>query len=76
MQIAANKDSKERKAAEIPQPESIRSDGRSSWSCNDGVEDHSPFETCPGRDAEMIIFWYSASLQFLRITSSRTWLLP
>jgi hypothetical protein len=24
----------------------------------------------------MIIFWYSASLQFLRITSSRTWLLP
>lgn len=73
MQIAANKDSKERKAAEIPAPESIRSDGRSSWSCNDGVEDHSPFETCPGRDAEMIIFWYSASLQFLRITSSRTW---
>ncbi len=50
--------------------------GHSSWSCNDGVEDHSPFETCPGRDAEMIIFWYSASLQFLRITSSRTWLLP
>lgn len=79
LQIAANKDSKERKAAQIPAPESIRSHGRSSWSCNDGVEDHSPFETCPGRDAEMIIFWYSASLQVssdYKWSTWSTWSLP
>jgi hypothetical protein len=61
LQIAANKDSKERKAAETPAPESIRSDERSSWSCNEGVEDHSPFETCPGRDAGMIILVFRQS---------------